>query len=83
MEKQLGISMADTLGHLIQPYFLRREKKQVFSTDGKENSNPGEKKLELTVRKNDFVVWLPITSQQSQLYSGFLQTPEVNSVRST
>lgn len=84
MEKQLGLSMADTLSQVIQPYFLRREKKQVFqnSEENKENqeNNKNTKKLELKVRKNDFVVWLPITSQQCKLYSAFLQTEEVKSV---
>ncbi len=80
--------MSESLHSLIEPYFLRRTKKEVFpNQDGKsavpetsESSEAPTKQLSLPVRKNDFIIWLPITSQQHKLYLSFLDTEEVRNV---
>jgi hypothetical protein len=88
--------MAESLRKLIEPYFLRREKKDIFpphteaqqtatdqvaqTVNTSPQNNTGEKTLALTVRKNDFIVWLPITVPQHSLYCSFLQSAEVQDV---
>ncbi len=77
---------------MINPYFLRREKKDVFQNkespkkaedpnDNKENkpvSSPS--KFALKAKKIDLVVWLQISDAQKEVYEQFIKSEEVQSV---
>lgn len=84
IEKKLSQEVASSLRDLVQPYFLRREKKQVFAAPNSASKlNVDQKKDQLQIlkcRKNDFVVWISITNVQHTIYSNFLETEEVKNV---
>lgn len=90
--KSIGASVAEALRELIRPFFLRREKKEILELTKKKKDLPivpspppskptGKEKIALTTRKNDFIIWLPMTDFQLELYRGFLNTEEVKNVR--
>ena len=93
-EKKLAASLAQQLRELINPYFLRRQKKEVFKNDIQKNNKsttspvPDSRsrksmtppKVGLSCRKNDLVVWIGITKPQLNLYSNFLLTPFIQTV---
>jgi hypothetical protein len=93
-EKKTGASAAETLQNLIRPYFLRREKKDIYPPKAKAGGAPAAFAEEdgtistekptigmLNTKKEDLVVWLQITPQQLDLYNAFLLTDEVKNVR--
>ncbi|GFP92434.1 protein chromatin remodeling 24 [Phtheirospermum japonicum] len=61
-EKRTGSSVAKDLRDCIQPYFLRRMKSEVFRDDS------------TLSKKNEVIVWLPLTRCQRQLYEAFLKS---------
>ncbi|KAL6570063.1 hypothetical protein OROMI_014577 [Orobanche minor] len=63
-EKRTGSSVAKLkdLRDCIQPYFLRRMKSEVFRDDS------------TLSKKNEIIVWLPLTGCQRQLYEAFLKS---------
>ncbi|XVF58791.1 hypothetical protein PTKIN_Ptkin07bG0094900 [Pterospermum kingtungense] len=64
-EKCIGSRVAKELRERIQPYFLRRLKKEVFCED---NTTA---KLS---KKNEIIVWLKLTGCQRRLYEAFLKS---------
>ncbi|KAK8710077.1 hypothetical protein V6N13_145418 [Hibiscus sabdariffa] len=65
-EKRIGSTVAKELRERIQPYFLRRLKKEVFGEDGDTTA-----KLS---KKNEIIVWLKLTGCQRRLYEAFLNS---------
>ncbi|CAM8901164.1 unnamed protein product [Rhodiola kirilowii] len=66
-EKRIGSTVAKELRELIQPYFLRRMKSEVFNQSDDSNS------ASLST-KNEIIVWLKLTACQRQLYEAFLNS---------
>ncbi|KAH9361101.1 hypothetical protein HPB48_002963 [Haemaphysalis longicornis] len=68
-ERLLGTEIAAQLRQLIQPYFLRRTKKEVF--ENKENTEAEKalmrSKLSFTSKKNDLVIWIYLSELQKKL----------------
>ncbi len=64
--------LSKQLRHILAPHFLRREKKDVFNTNGgaskgeggqsspSQSSSEERQKQALTTRMNDFIVWLSL-----------------------
>ncbi|GLT25101.1 hypothetical protein SLA2020_002530 [Shorea laevis] len=65
-EKRVGSTVAKELRECIQPYFLRRLKKEVFCEDDATTSRLS--------KKNEIIVWLRLTSCQRRLYEAFLNS---------
>ncbi|KAA3456121.1 protein CHROMATIN REMODELING 24 [Gossypium australe] len=65
-EKRVGSTVAKELRERIQPYFLRRLKKEVFGEDDTSTA-----KLS---KKNEIIVWLKLTACQRRLYEAFLNS---------
>ncbi|KAK6259126.1 hypothetical protein SCA6_013600 [Theobroma cacao] len=65
-EKRVGSTVAKELRERIQPYFLRRLKKEVFCEDDATTA-----KLS---KKNEIIVWLKLTGCQRRLYEAFLRS---------
>ncbi|XVE83355.1 hypothetical protein DITRI_Ditri16bG0082700 [Diplodiscus trichospermus] len=65
-EKCIGSRVAKELRERIQPYFLRRLKKEVFSEEDATTA-----KLS---KKNEIIVWLKLTGCQRRLYEAFLKS---------
>lgn len=65
-EKRVGSMVAKELRERIQPYFLRRLKKEVFGEDDTSTA-----KLS---KKNEIIVWLKLTACQRRLYEAFLNS---------
>ncbi|XWS44706.1 hypothetical protein CRYUN_Cryun15aG0070800 [Craigia yunnanensis] len=65
-EKSVGSRVAKELRERIQPYFLRRLKKEVFCEDDASTA-----KLS---KKNEIIVWLKLTGCQRRLYEAFLKS---------
>ncbi|GMI99315.1 chromatin remodeling 24 [Hibiscus trionum] len=65
-EKRIGSTVAKELRERIQPYFLRRLKKEVFCDDDATTA-----KLS---KKNEIIVWLKLTGCQRRLYEAFLNS---------
>ncbi|MBA0799427.1 hypothetical protein Gohar_009946, partial [Gossypium harknessii] len=65
-EKRIGSTVAKELRERIQPYFLRRLKKEVFGEDDTSTA-----KLS---KKNEIIVWLKLTACQRRLYEAFLNS---------
>ncbi|CAA0837935.1 Protein CHROMATIN REMODELING 24 [Striga hermonthica] len=61
-EKRIGSSVAKDLRDCIQPYFLRRLKTEVFRDDS------------TLSKKNEIIIWLPLTQCQRQIYEAFLKS---------
>ncbi|KAG0612288.1 hypothetical protein M758_6G015500 [Ceratodon purpureus] len=66
-QKRIGIAVAEELRQKFAPYFLRRLKSEVFP----DSENKEERKLS---RKNDLIVWLPLSEPQEKLYRAFLNS---------
>lgn len=66
-QKRIGIAVAEELRQKFAPFFLRRLKSEVFP----ESENKEERKLS---RKNDLIVWLPLSERQERLYRAFLNS---------
>ncbi|CAM6093032.1 unnamed protein product [Calypogeia fissa] len=69
--KRLGAAVAQELRQKMAPFFLRRMKSEVFPEEAESADAP---KLS---KKNDFIVWLKLTSRQEQLYRAFLESEAV------
>ncbi|ELR14643.1 SNF2 domain containing protein [Acanthamoeba castellanii str. Neff] len=95
-EKQLSHELSKQLRHILAPHFLRREKKDVFNTNGSaskadagDQSSPSPSSSEerqqqaLTTRMNDFIVWLSLSPVQEKLYRSFLASDQVKNVLAT
>eukprot|EP00898_Chlorokybus_atmophyticus_P003685 jgi/Chlat1/4317/Chrsp29S04475 len=79
-QRHVGSATEKQLRERIQPFFLRREKKDVFgdgqvAETGTSASNPGIKG-----KKKDLIVWLRLTPQQKRLYMAFLNSEHVAAV---
>ncbi|KAG0625186.1 hypothetical protein M758_2G034400 [Ceratodon purpureus] len=66
-QKRIGIAVAEELRQKFAPFFLRRLKSDVFP----DSDNKEERKLS---RKNDLIVWLPLSERQEKLYRAFLNS---------
>ena len=92
-DKQLGDQLAEELRCLTRPFFLRREKKDVFPSAPETQpaivSSPSTAKCDNTgpsvhgflKQKHELVVWSYLTAEQQALYESFLGTDEVSEVR--
>ncbi|XP_024362916.1 SNF2 domain-containing protein ENL1 isoform X1 [Physcomitrium patens] len=75
-QKRIGIQVAEELRQKFAPYFLRRLKSEVFP----ESNNLEERKLS---KKNDLIVWLPLSKCQERLYRAFLNSNAAEETLST
>uniref|UniRef100_A0A7N0TBK3 Protein CHROMATIN REMODELING 24 n=1 Tax=Kalanchoe fedtschenkoi TaxID=63787 RepID=A0A7N0TBK3_KALFE len=66
-DKRIGSTVAKELREVIQPYFLRRLKSEVF------NQNDDSNSASLST-KNEIIVWLRLTACQQRLYEAFLNS---------
>jgi hypothetical protein len=81
--QRLGATMALQLRNAIRPHFLRREKStlgvsspaRAIASPSAASTTPSPLRTQhssgtslLNCRKNDFVVWLPLSQQQRRLY---------------
>lgn len=84
-ERLLGIEIATQLRHLIQPYFLRRTKKEVFESDEYTEAEKAlmRSKLSFSSKKNDLVIWIYLSELQKKVYREFLESQEVANILMT
>ncbi|XP_033628161.1 DNA excision repair protein ERCC-6-like isoform X1 [Asterias rubens] len=95
-ERCLGNQMAESLRELIAPYFLRRTKADVIkrrdthiknakSLADQEKDEDTERVPEFPTleKKNDFVIWLPLTGQQIKIYRDFIELDQVKELLMT
>lgn len=75
-QKRIGLAVAEELRQKFAPYFLRRLKSEVFP----DSENKEERKLS---RKNDLIVWLPLSERQEKLYRAFLNSNAAEETVST
>lgn len=84
-ERLLGVEIAKQLRRLIQPYFLRRTKAEVYAN--KENSEDEKAalrpKLTFSSKKNDLVIWIYLSELQKKIYREFLESDEVANILMT
>jgi len=82
-EKIIGLSTSTLLHSKIEPYLLRREKKDVLTVQAAaeaETSNSSgieTKQLPSITQKSDLVLWLVLSSSQERLYRAFLDSEDV------
>lgn len=86
-ERKFGARKAAELRNIIAPYFLRRDKKDVFgtqTTEKAEDEHAGAVSDSLQPaqmgRKSDMIVWLKLSQPQRRLYTAFLQGTQVQTV---
>ncbi|XP_014678713.1 PREDICTED: DNA excision repair protein ERCC-6-like [Priapulus caudatus] len=91
-EKRLGAEMAESLRHLIKPYFLRRTKAMVLEEKSDKENHPANDQKPATkhkivpfklTQKNEFIVWLFLSDSQKQIYSDFISLDRVNKILMT
>lgn len=90
--REIGAAVAADLRHRVAPYFLRREKKDVFPSSGTTTTTssssaagagndgataPATTTPSLTARKMDMVVWLKLKPLQQHVYKAFLHSDAV------
>ncbi|XP_024394535.1 SNF2 domain-containing protein ENL1 isoform X1 [Physcomitrium patens] len=75
-QKRIGIQVAEELRQKFGPFFLRRLKSEVFP----DSEDKKERKLS---RKNDLIVWLPLSEGQEKLYRAFLNSNTAEETLST
>ncbi|KAK9816584.1 hypothetical protein WJX72_002280 [[Myrmecia] bisecta] len=95
-ERETGAAQAAELRAQIAPYFLRREKKEVFKSKDSEpasgtaegdagsessaSSGSSAPQPQSMGRKNDLIVWLQLQPLQQRVYEAFLQSEAVKAV---
>lgn len=87
-EKHIGNVLSNKLRTLLEPYMLRREKSGIVKSscdvdqlERMEALKDCPKKENLVLgQKNDFVIWLPLTKNQEEMYRDFLGSEEVGDV---
>ncbi|GLC44458.1 hypothetical protein PLESTM_001599400 [Pleodorina starrii] len=92
-ERQTGAAIAAELRQRVEPFFLRREKKEVLTSSACSASGPSTssgsaagsasqvgQSARALPRKNDLVVWLRLTPLQRKIYTAFLHTDSVRQV---
>lgn len=70
-EREMGVQLAIQLKRMIQPFFLRRTKAEVF------RSGQG---MKVQANKEDLVLWTFLSETQQQLYQDFLQSESVKDI---
>jgi SNF2 family DNA or RNA helicase len=89
IEKAIGERLAEKLRTMIQPYLLRREKKNIFKYSNNDSIkeeaddlNPANSKysLDRLESKTEMVVWIELDDSQKNLYEKYLATSEVKNV---
>ncbi|XP_066550619.1 DNA excision repair protein ERCC-6-like [Amia ocellicauda] len=77
-ERALGQKISENLNEMLKPYYLRRTKEDLqrkAQEPDKENQHPLDTvKMPKFTRKNDFVVWIPISPLQEYIYKKLLST---------
>lgn len=81
LDRQKAKTAQQHLWSAIEPYFLRREKTQVFTIRTQDGAN--QSSLDTTQElgyKTDIILWISLTNQQKDLYKAFLETDQVKLV---
>ncbi|OCT67216.1 DNA excision repair protein ERCC-6-like [Xenopus laevis] len=87
-EKALGLKISENLMKIIQPYFLRRTKSEVQhkKTSGQptreQDKSRGPSMPSLT-RKNDFIVWVYLSTIQEEVYRKFISLDQIKELLMT
>ncbi|XP_007667463.2 DNA excision repair protein ERCC-6-like isoform X2 [Ornithorhynchus anatinus] len=85
-EKALGFKISENLMTIIKPHFLRRTKEDVQKrTASQPKSNLSEKsqdddlapEMPSLSRKNDFIIWVRLTSLQEDIYRKFVSLDHI------
>ncbi|XP_038604542.1 DNA excision repair protein ERCC-6-like [Tachyglossus aculeatus] len=85
-EKALGFKISENLMTIIKPHFLRRTKEDVQKrTASQPKSNLSEKnqdndlapEMPSLTRKNDFIIWVRLTSLQEDIYRKFVSLDHI------
>jgi SNF2 family DNA or RNA helicase len=78
--------LAQELRTIINPYFLRREKTQILyhnvtTSHLASKENPVAVPIQVTLpKKQELVIWIPMTERQQLLYTEFLRSEDVKEV---
>ncbi|KAL9642538.1 hypothetical protein ABK040_011105 [Willaertia magna] len=77
-DKMIGNALSSNLRHIIEKYFLRRQKSEVLETDHKiekgEAKAVGKAKIS---QKDELVLWVSLSECQRHVYQSFLTSPQV------
>ncbi|XP_073495720.1 DNA excision repair protein ERCC-6-like [Phyllobates terribilis] len=87
-EKALGLKISENLMKIIQPYFLRRTKndvqhKKVSGQQAAIESNAKLCTMPSLTRKNDFIIWVYLSSIQEEVYRKFISLDQIKELLMT
>ncbi|XP_066437047.1 DNA excision repair protein ERCC-6-like [Eleutherodactylus coqui] len=86
-EKALGLRISENLMKIIQPYFLRRTKNDVqhpkVSGQQTTESNSDALTMPSLTRKNDFILWVFLSSIQEEVYRKFISLDQIKELLMT
>ncbi|XP_075691728.1 DNA excision repair protein ERCC-6-like [Rhinoderma darwinii] len=87
-EKALGLKISENLMKIIQPYFLRRTKndvqrKKVSEQQTTIESNSKVCTMPSLTRKNDFIIWVFLSSIQEDVYRKFISLDQIKELLMT
>ncbi|KAM3912356.1 DNA excision repair protein ERCC-6-like [Leptodactylus fuscus] len=87
-EKALGLKISENLMKIIQPYFLRRTKNDVQHKKGSERqtdvgSDSKVSTMPSLTRKNDFIIWVYLSSIQEDVYRKFISLDQIKELLMT
>ncbi|XP_073414869.1 DNA excision repair protein ERCC-6-like [Dendrobates tinctorius] len=87
-EKALGLKISENLMKIIQPYFLRRTKndvqhKKVSGQQAAVESNTKLCTMPSLTRKNDFIIWVYLSSIQEEVYRKFISLDQIKELLMT
>ncbi|XP_044161829.1 DNA excision repair protein ERCC-6-like isoform X1 [Bufo gargarizans] len=87
-EKALGLKISENLMKIIQPYFLRRTKsdvqhKKVFEQQATIERNRTVCTMPSLTRKNDFIIWVYLSSIQEDVYRKFISLDQIKELLMT
>ncbi|XP_069604758.1 DNA excision repair protein ERCC-6-like [Ranitomeya imitator] len=87
-EKALGLKISENLMKIIQPYFLRRTKndvqhKKVSGQQAAVESNTKLCTMPSLTRKNDFIIWVYLSSIQEEVYRKFISLDQIKELMMT
>lgn len=87
-EKALGLKISENLMKIIQPYFLRRTKNDVQHKKVSERQTTIESDSTVNImpsltRKNDFIIWVYLSSIQEDVYRKFISLDQIKELLMT
>ncbi|XP_075040678.1 DNA excision repair protein ERCC-6-like [Mixophyes fleayi] len=87
-EKALGLKISENLMNIIQPFFLRRTKKDVQDKNVLVQQRNIESNIKVPLmpsltRKNDFIIWVYLSPIQEDVYRKFISLDQIKELLMT